>query len=302
MKNKNFIRGNHAVAGVIEALLLVALVAIILSTIQLLYIPQVMNEREADHMEDVSNQFSYLKSVIDTQSLLGSMETDVPLAYVPMTSPITLGSRELPYFVTARAFGELSIINDEELYNITVFPELLEETSGDPKGIFPLTSIKYVAYNSYFVDQTYVLEGGGIILDQPTGEPVMRVNPSISVEDGTKINIRFYLPKIIGTRGKNSTSGYENGYVRTNYSMHETYSGDIPNGGYIKIYTDYLNAWNDSLYSILGKYVEYGYISITLLPLQSPSYVEIRPDGKEINLELTIIDIKAQISPGWVIP
>ena len=70
MKNKNFIRGNHAVAGVIEALLLVALVAIILSTIQLVYIPQVMNEREADHMEDVSNQFSFLKSIDSSLALI----------------------------------------------------------------------------------------------------------------------------------------------------------------------------------------------------------------------------------------
>ena len=56
---------DQAVAGVIEALLLVALAAIVLSTIQLVYIPDIMEQREADHMDQVDNQFSHLKSVID---------------------------------------------------------------------------------------------------------------------------------------------------------------------------------------------------------------------------------------------
>lgn len=127
----------------------------------------------------------------------------------------------------------------------------------------------------------------------------MRVNPSISAENGTPINIRFYLPNIIGIPGKDSTAGYENCYIRTNYSMHETYSGDVSN---ISIHTNYVNAWNESLYSILGKYEQYGYIDIEPLPLQSPEYVRITPDERQINLELTIIDIKAQISPGWIVP
>ena len=57
-------RKKLAVAGVIEALLLVALASIILSTIQLVYIPQMMEEREAEHMDEVSNQFSSLKFMI----------------------------------------------------------------------------------------------------------------------------------------------------------------------------------------------------------------------------------------------
>ena len=53
MKNKNYLKERDAVAGVIEALLLVALVAIVLSTIQLIYIPQVMEQREADHEDSL---------------------------------------------------------------------------------------------------------------------------------------------------------------------------------------------------------------------------------------------------------
>jgi competence protein ComGC len=78
MKNKKLIKRKDAVAGVIEALLLVALAAIIISTIQLVYIPQMMEQRESDHMDDVENQFSYLKSVIDLQSMV---KEDVPISW-----------------------------------------------------------------------------------------------------------------------------------------------------------------------------------------------------------------------------
>ena len=81
MKRTKFMRENKAVAGVIEALLMVALVAIILSMIQLYYIPQIMEQKEADHMDDVTNQFSFLKAMIDFQSMVEEN--------VPISSPIT---------------------------------------------------------------------------------------------------------------------------------------------------------------------------------------------------------------------
>ena len=56
-------KDNKAVAGVIEALLIVALVSIIISTIQLIYIPEIMKQKEYDHMEEVENQFSFLTSL-----------------------------------------------------------------------------------------------------------------------------------------------------------------------------------------------------------------------------------------------
>lgn len=151
---------NQAVAGVIEALLLIGLVAIIISIIQLEYIPQIMEQREAEHMDEIANQFSQLKNVIDSQALAGSMEPDVPLARVDMTSLITLGSRELPYFITVPAYGEIKITDAEA--KIHANPPINGWISG-----ISFSSIIYHAYNMYFVEQTYILEGGGIILKQP---------------------------------------------------------------------------------------------------------------------------------------
>ena len=298
--NKRF-TNNRAVAGVIEALLMVALISIVISMIQLIYIPQVMEQREAEHMDAVSNQFSQLKSIIDTQSLFGSMDTDAPLADVPMTSLITLGSRELPYFVSFPATGELNIVEDENV-KITIFP---------PPGAFPVDglpfgSIMYEATNNYFDDQTYVLEGGGIILDQPEkeeGKPVMRVDPSISVEDeDTKIIINYYLPKIIGIQGKTSFDGEVKCPIRTNYSSYETYNAE--NITYLRISTNYLEAWNSSLNQndtgILWEFVDRGDIIFIKNEVGPPPSVEIRPDGKNLWIRLTVVNIYAQIGPGWL--
>ena len=240
MKNKKLIKRKDAVAGVIEALLLVALVAIIISTIQLVYIPQMMEQRESDHMDDAENQFSYLKSVIDLQSMV---KEDVPIS-----APITLGSRELPYFVTARAFGQLDII-DKDRTDAYILTDSLNVS---------LTSIKYKAHNSYFTDQTYALEGGCVIVKQPDGETV-KIEAGITIRnESTEIKISYSLPVLTGISGKNSTCGYKNCFIRTNYSRQEIHSGSV---NYIKIYTDYLDAWNVSFNKLLEEEVKNGYIN-----------------------------------------
>ena len=280
MKNKKLIKRKDAVAGVIEALLLVALAAIIISTIQLVYIPQMMEQRESDHMDDTENRFSYLKSVIDLQSMV---KEDVPIS-----SPITLGSRELPYFVTARAFGQLDIIDKDRTDNYILTDSLN----------VPLTSIKYKAHNSYFTDQTYALEGGCVIVKQPDGETV-KIEAGITIKnESTEIKIIYNLPIITGISGKNSTSGYKNCFIRTNYSNQNVYSGSTT---FIRINTNYLDAWNVSLNKLLEEEVENGYVIIEKRPIGSAEYVSITPGSKSIFIELTITYIGAQIGPGTVI-
>jgi hypothetical protein len=299
MKNKKFGTHTQAVAGVIEALLMVALVSVVISMIQLIYIPQVMEQKEAEHMDLISNQISTLKSMIDLQGITQSS--------APISSMITLGSRDLPYFITAKAFGTLR--TDEDTSNkITMNPPpnpALPFKFSLNGNTTPLTSIRYEADNSYFVDQTYILEGGALIVQQPDGVPVMRADPSISAENKTNtITIHFDLPYVIAIPGKNLTSGEGNSFIRSNFSSNRTYVGDIPKGpgpgggGYIRIYTNYVNAWNESLYNLLGIYAVNGYINITAHPTQN--YVAITPGTKDIILQLNVISIYIQIGQGWI--
>jgi hypothetical protein len=277
MKKRYFARQDEGVAGVIEALLMVALVAVVISTIQLVYIPQVMNQREADHMDVVSNQFSSMKAMIDLQSMT---EKDVPIS-----SPITLGSRELPYFVTARAFGELTVLNN------------VGEITVGGLHIATLTSIRYEAFNSYFVNQIYAFEGGGIIVKQPDGDPVMRVDPPITVKnniDGT-IEIYFDIPVIIGVTGKNSTNGHGSCFIRTNFSNKDP--PGLPTEVLVPkmdIFTNYPNAWKESLHDLLGD----NFVCEIKNDTQ-PNHVEVIPN-KTTTLFYHEIYIYAQISPGWI--
>jgi len=267
---------NQAVAGVIEALLLVALVAIVISMIQLQYIPQIMEQREAEHMDLVSNQFSSLKSMMELQAITHST--------APISSMLTLGSRELPYFISAGASGEVKV-HDKEKWVITV----LQNHSG--YYYYPLTSITYEAYNVYFVPQTYVLEGGGIIVSQPDGQSVMRADPSLSVINGSFIQVIFNLPVIIGVHGKNLTDGTGNCYIRTNYTRGPP-SDNLNDTLSINISTQYPNAWNESLAGMLGTNVNYK---------KGSSYVEITRKNKDIHLKIEYYYITTQIGPGWVI-
>lgn len=287
MKNRKIGTHTQAVAGVIEALLMVALVSIVLSTIQLVYIPQIMEQKEAEHMDLASNQISTLKSMIDVQAMTRSS--------APISSMLTLGSSDLPYFITAKAFGEVSVIE-----NPTSRITLLPPPGSLPLGSVPLSSIQYTADNSYFVDQSYILEGGGMIVRQPDGEPVMRADPSISsVNNSMSITIHFDLPHIIATPGKNMTSGVGICFIRTNYSSNKTHYDTIQSGGNIRIYTAHLNAWNESLQNLLGIYVVNGYIDIVENP--ALGYIEITPGSKDIMLQLNVIDIYVQIGQGWIL-
>jgi len=271
---KKFSMKECAVAGVIEALLLVALASIIISTIQLVYIPQIMEEREAEHMDEVSNQFSSLKSMIELQAITNSS--------APISTMITLGSKELPYFISARGYGEISVPDAGS--------EKIKVISFD-SGIYnyDLTSIKYEAYNSYFVDQIYTLEGGGVIVKQLNGEPVMRVDPSISVKNTTKIEIQYNLPIIMGFPGKNLTYGPGKCFIRTNWSKGDT--DNIKNISSINISTQYPQAWNKSFYNMLGNNVNYE---------QGNSYLKISKKVKKINLDIKYYYIYTQIGHGWI--
>jgi hypothetical protein len=236
-----------------------------------------MEQKEAEHMDQVSNQFATLKSMINLQTIT---QSDAPIF-----SMLTLGSRELPYFITARAFGEVNIFDTNEW-----FLSIDNAQQGEPY-FYPLTSIEYDAYNSYFVDQTYILEGGGIIVEQPNGEAVMRVDPSITIENKTTvIDIHLDLPIIIGFPGKNSTYGSGKCFIRTNWSLGDS---DVILSGVtsINISTRYPNAWNESFYNMLGNNVDY---------VEGENYLEITKKSKNLGITIEYSYVYIQIGPGWV--
>lgn len=320
MKKIHIIRNSYAVAGVIEALLLVALVAIILSTIQLVYIPIIMKEKESEHMNIVENQFANLKSVIETQSVMGIAGSGSPIIYSPMSSPITLGGNELPYFISHGSRGNIKII-DKENTNCGLIvmdtEDLPYEYSnyGFPAGI-PLTSLGYDATNFYFVDQNYILEGGAVILEQPE-DYTIKVDIPMKVENHSNYTKIYYTIPVFNTPiNKDILSGKENCFIRTNYIFHN-YSVETLNDGdddNLTIITDYADAWYESLTrddsGVLWEYVNNGMINVSLDTLYYHPCVKIQPGiilntyntPCPIDIELTIVEIDIQVGPGYVIP
>ena len=100
LENKN------AQVGIIVAILVISLFVAVIVIIQVHYVPEWMKDKEADHMDAVANQFANLKFSIDLQAM--------SKADIPITNSITLGSKELPYFMSARAFGSLQVLSSSD--------------------------------------------------------------------------------------------------------------------------------------------------------------------------------------------
>jgi hypothetical protein len=304
MKNRGLLKQNYALAGVIEALLLIALVAMILSVIQLTYVPKIMDQKESDHMDQVSNQLSQVKSIIEIQSTMGIINEEnqnITAVYTPSSSPLTLGSRELPYFVTTASSGQINLIDENDAidYRIEIFPLGLE---------IPLTSIKFEALNYYFIPQKYILEGGALILNQSDGE-VMKITPAINIKnesDPNIIEINYEIPIFIGSPGKKADGGFEVSYIRTNYITYYSY-GPIYDPE-IRIYTAYPEGWYHGLVGtnrgLLWEYCqENNYLDVELDRSTNPDRVKISVASgeKHLSLTLTIVEIGVQIGPGIIV-
>jgi len=296
MKLCSFHSDKTAVAGVIEALLLVALVATVISTIQLVYIPEIMEQKEAEHMDEVENQFSHLKSVIDLQCQ--AKETG------PISTAITLGSRELPYFVTARAFGRLHHI-PKELTNNNI---IISNASGRIKP-FNLSSIEYESVNAYYLNQNFVLEAGGVILKQDDGGEAMKIHPPVYFEkiiDGgnTTIHINWTLYNFSVLGNKSVAEGYKSSYIRTQIRSNRNASPHTyKNVRFLNISSDYVDAWNQSLNWLKDQHKFDENITIEKDEQKNLVYIKIRDeDQAKMNLTvyIEVVDINVQIGIGTI--
>ena len=98
---KNKQKQDEAVVGIVEAVLIIGLLVIVFSILQTVYVPEWMENIEADHLNEVGSQFIDLKHTTDLQLLTENGLT--------VTSPIILGSEKLPYLLSQRALSLIHI-------------------------------------------------------------------------------------------------------------------------------------------------------------------------------------------------
>jgi hypothetical protein len=276
---------DEAVAGIVVAVMIVGLVLAVISIIQTIYIPKWMEAREAEHMGVVSDQFSQLKFAIDSQIAL---EEDTPIS-----SSVTLGSRELGFFISNKAFGRLAIISNGWAYRISRIPG---DTYEDTFGI-----LRYTSENAYFLNQAYNYEIGGVVLNQTQGA-VFSIKPEISADYNTSnrvVDISVTCIDLQPNDEKTSITGYGTYPVRTEYVMSTNNTIDAVES--FTVITQFPTIW-------------YNFLNVTLSDanLQNNSEYVITKTASEVTVTFiyppltnVILDFKkvtmlAQINPGWV--
>ncbi len=287
MKKNNFTKSTEAVVGVVVAILLVGLVVALISLIQTMYVPVIMEEKEAQHMEQVGEQFASLKSSIDNQ---------ISGQHTPVSTSITLGSKELPFFMSLRSFGTLEIIPESYNISINYKPDPDNETTID----HTLGIIKFSSVNGYFVDHNYIYETGAVIASQSYGDMLL-IRPSFEIlinpEGSNQVIMNYTLVNITGIGRKTFVSGYSTYPIQTEF--HRNFSRNYHNVKNISIETDYINSWRiylNNSFSQIGLLFNEDYVLVEEYNRLIVRFL----NTIVVDMNLNFVDIYAQIGPGWI--
>ena len=281
---RNIQKSDNAVVGIVATFLIVGLIVAVISVLQTTYVPKWMEERESEHMSQVADQFSQLKYAIDTH--ITTQKEDIPIS-----TSITLGSKEMPFLMSTRAYGYLDIIPKEFTLNINNETKTEEVLLGD---------IQYSSINAYFIDQIYVHEAGGIILSQNNGN-IMFIKPTFLVKGEREVNLTFKVTNITAIGGKKSISGFGTYPIQTEF-IKNTNTIKLTDISDFKIKSKYLNAWKTLINSTFIKegLNFYGYGENYTIEIVNDELLIEFSDETIVNFNLIIYQIGAQIFPGWV--
>jgi hypothetical protein len=275
---------DEAVAGIVVAVMIVGLVLAVVSIIQTIYVPKWMESREAEHMGVVSDQFSQMKFAIDSQIVLKEK--------TPISSSITLGSRELGFFISNKAFGRLGLISNGWAYRIT---RTVGDTYEDNYGI-----LRYSSENAYFLNQAYNYEIGGIILNQTQGS-VFIIKPEFSVLYNTsnrQVNLSLTCVDLVPNDEKTSLTGYGTYPVRTEYISSTNTTITLVQS--VVIITPFSSIWYNFINSTLSDAHLVKNTDYTITKTSNQVTVTFAyPPLTNVLLNLEKIQISAQITPGW---
>jgi len=283
MKLRKLNKSNDGVVGIVVAILLVGLFISIIAFVQTVYVPQWMEKKEAEHMDQVANQFTQLKFAIDTLSVAAQKHS-------PISSSITLGSQEMPFLSSNRAYGSLDILPNNCKISI------VDINGNSIPNLNLLGSIKYSSQNAYYLDRSYIYENGAVILSQ-SNQDLMCINPSFEVIDMEDLS--FNIVKISGIGEKTSASGYGTYPLQTKFLS--SASDPVNHVKQINITTSYKNAWYNFFDDILSNSAINYKINDTVY--DDGIIITFFPDDDDQQLPelfLKIVDIEIQISPGWV--
>jgi hypothetical protein len=282
-KIKKFRDSNEGAVGIVVTILLIGLFVTVMTMVQTVYVPMWMAQKEAEHMENIAQQFSMLKYAIDTQLIT---EKDIPIS-----TSIELGSKEMPFLSSCRSFGSLDILPDEFILSVC------SDTNTYSNYSFGI--IKYSSKNAYFLDQSYICEGGAIIMDQNMGN-VMAILPSFSVKLDNltnEINISFEIVNGLSVEERTSICGYGIYPIKTEFSsaLPPVIIKDVNS---LTIATKYTNAWEIFFNQTFTQTSDFKYgTHFSISENSNGLKIEFPTDFKP-NIFITIFNINAQVGSG----
>jgi hypothetical protein len=284
-----------AVVGIVTAILIIGLAVVVISIIQTVYVPNIMEQREAEHMDMVALQFSFLTSVIDNQA--ADEKKGIPIA-----TSITLGNRELPFLVSSKAFGTLEILDNSS--TLIIKNESLDTTV--QTSTYQLGTITYSSANAYYLDQSYTYETGAMIVSQDQGN-LMMIPPSFLVdynETTDIVTISFEVVNISSVGQKVMAAGYGTYPIQTEFHA-VSVQQNFTNVRNMTIATPYSNAWHVFVNrSLRGAGLNLGGYGSQFLLKDTGEALQMifLKNGllPTVNINLKIIEIRAQVGPGWV--
>lgn len=273
MKLRKFVKSNDGLVGIIVTILIIGLFLVVSAIIESVYVPQWLEEKEADHMHTVSYQFSQLKHSLDLLSVINQKNA--------ISVYLTLGTSEIPIFGSGRTYDYLDILSND----------CIIEISNDVDSYsFSLGTVTFTSKNSYYVDQSYIYEAGALILSQ-SGASVLNGKPFLTVSNYT--NVSFGIINISGLEGKKFAGGYGTYSFYMEYLNSSYYS--IDNLRYINVTTNYKNAWR-----IFFNSTTLQYSALTYEIKDTDDGISVEFSGSLGNLLLKVAEISAQIAPGWI--
>ncbi len=205
----------------------------ILTIITQQYVPIMMEDKEASHMDTVEGQFAQLKSGID--SLVLNQYTGYP-----RYSPVKLGSEGVPLFggqTAGIARLNTSWVGRDKGMNLSFdHPSYRETLNFWGGGKFYLH-----VYNRYYEQQRYVYENGAILLSQ-SDDQVMKADPPIFIEKvGPNYTMKITMVEILGEKtsiGGTGTVGVTSELLSTSRKTFED-----PGNLTLDLTSEYGTAW-----------------------------------------------------------
>ncbi|MEM0466886.1 MAG: hypothetical protein QXX20_04740 [Candidatus Thermoplasmatota archaeon] len=290
MKKKSFIPlfdNTNGVAGIIVAVMIVGLVIGVISIIQTIYVPRWMQEREAEHMSQVANQFSQFKYAVD--NLVVTQST------IPITTFITLGSKELGFLSSSRAYGHIQLLS--ESHTIEIF------FSGGTRSA-QLRSFQYSSDNAYFLNQEYTYENTAIILKQSEGS-VMLSKPTITAATTPEPQISIHCVDFNPEGGISSLGGYGTYPIQIYFREHIA-AEQLSSATSLTITSEHYQLWEKVVTDILtkagfkkdGQPTDLYRFSVAFDPNNNKIIISFDGTRPTISFEKTILGI--QFSPGWI--